>query len=105
MFCDTSEKGFAAVAYFKIAYVDNTIGVCFVANKRDTLETEYPNEEVLRTLFAKIGHIVNSRPSYYVSSDLCDPAAITPIHLLFGAFSRELHPERYELLGRVHERQ
>lgn len=72
---------------------------------KNTLETEHPNEEVLRTLFAEAEHTVNSRPLYYVSSDPADPEAITPNHLLFGASSRNLLPRRYELLERSHKKQ
>lgn len=67
---------------------------------KSTLETEHPNEEVLKTLFAEAEHTVNSRPLYYVSSDPSDPEAITPNHLLFGASSRGMLPRRYDLLER-----
>lgn len=51
---------------------------------KEMLTSRYPQEYVLRTLFAEIENIVNSRPMTHVSIDPYDESPLTPNHFLIG---------------------
>lgn len=53
-------------------------------NIKEVLKSRYPQEYVLRTLFAECENIINSRPLTHVSIDSDDSEALTPNHFLIG---------------------
>jgi Family of unknown function (DUF5641) len=42
------------------------------------------NDEILLTVFAEVGYIINSRPLTHVSDDIAYPVSLTPKHFLLG---------------------
>ncbi|XP_074032901.1 uncharacterized protein [Leptinotarsa decemlineata] len=53
-------------------------------NVSEVLTTRYPQEYVLRTVFAEVENILNSRPLTHVPNDPDDMEALTPNHFLIG---------------------
>lgn len=53
-------------------------------NLKEVLKEKYPQEYVLRTAFAEIENILNSRLLTHVSTDPNDPEPLTPNHFLIG---------------------
>lgn len=51
---------------------------------KEMLTSRCPQEYVLRTIFAEVENIVNSRPLTHVSLDTDDSEALTPNHFLIG---------------------
>ena len=54
------------------------------------LEARSVNDEVLRTVFAEVMSLLNSRPSTHIQADPNEPEPLTPNHFLIGG----PHPHR-----------
>lgn len=55
----------------------------------------YPSDEMLKSLFAEVMNMVNSRPLTYASLDSVDDEVLTPNHFLVGSSNGSKSPGEF----------